>query len=114
AESQRFLDHVTWETSGSLRDVFASHQSVLDATIAPLYGVTTATATPAVVDLPPERRGVLTQPSLLALTSDPDASSPVQRGVFVLQSLLCQLLPPRPQNLQITTPVANDALTTRD
>jgi hypothetical protein len=87
---------------------------VLDATIAPLYGVTTATATPAVVDLPPERRGILTQPSLLALTSDPDASSPVKRGVFVLQALLCQQLPQRPPNLQITTPVANDALTTRD
>jgi hypothetical protein len=114
AESQRFLDHVTWETAGSLRDVFSARVSSLDATIAPLYGVSNATATPALMALPAERRGILTQPSLLALTSDADASSPVKRGVFVLQSLLCQKLPQRPQNLQVTTPAANDAVTTRD
>jgi Protein of unknown function (DUF1588)/Protein of unknown function (DUF1592)/Protein of unknown function (DUF1595)/Protein of unknown function (DUF1585)/Protein of unknown function (DUF1587) len=112
-ESQRFLDHVTWETSGSLRDVFSAHVSVLDATLAPVYGLTGLTATPTLVDLPPERRGILTQPSILALTSDMDASSPVKRGVFVLQSLLCQKLPQRPQNLAVTTPAVNDAVTTR-
>lgn len=114
AESVRFLDHVTWDMSGSLRDIFASRVSVLDQTVGPLYGITGLSATPAVTNLPADRRGILTHPSVLALTSAPDASSPVKRGLFVLQSLLCRGVPPRPDNLVITQPAANDAITTRD
>jgi hypothetical protein len=34
--------------------------------------------------------------------------------MFVIQSILCRGVPPRPENLAITTPPANDAVTTRD
>ena len=78
--------------------------AMLDATVAPLYGMSGLGATPALTNLPPERRGILTQPSILALTSDQEASSPIKRGVFVIQSILCQKLPQRPQNLQVNTP----------
>jgi hypothetical protein len=114
AESLRFFDHVTWDMSGKLRDIFAARVSVLDQTLGPIYGITGLGATPAVTNLPPERRGILTHPSVLALNSVPDASSPVKRGMFVIQSILCRGVPPRPENLAITTPPANDAVTTRD
>jgi hypothetical protein len=51
---------------------------------------------------------------VLTITSDSDASSPVKRGVFVLQAVLCQQLPQRPKNLMITTPAPDDAKTTRE
>jgi hypothetical protein len=114
AESLAFLDHVTWNMSGSLKDVFAAKVSVLEATLGPIYGIPGLTATPAVTNLPAERRGILTHPSVLALNSVADASSPVRRGLFVLQSVLCRGVPPRPENLVITQPPANDAITTRD
>jgi hypothetical protein len=113
-ESSQFFDYITWDRSGSLHDLFATKKSVIGSALAPLYGLSGLADTPAPVDLPAERRGILTQPSILAITSDPDASSPVKRGVYVLQSVLCQSLPQRPQNLVITTPAANDAKTTRE
>jgi len=113
-ESQQFFDYLTWEKKGSLHDIFAARTSVVGSALAPLYGLSGLGDTPSPIDLPPERRGILTQPSILSITSDPDASSPVKRGVFVLQSVLCQKLPQRPQNLVISTPAANNAKTTRE
>jgi hypothetical protein len=42
------------------------------------------------VELPPEspRGGVLTQATLLAVTSNPDRTSPVKRGLFILDNIL--------------------------
>jgi hypothetical protein len=53
------------------------------------------------VDLPPEshRRGVLTHGSLLVVTSNPTRTSPVKRGLFVLDNLLGTPPPPAPPNV---------------
>jgi len=50
------------------------------------------------VKLPPEshRSGVLTHASLLISTSNPNRTSPVKRGLFVLESLLGREVPPPP------------------
>lgn len=113
-ETEGFLDWLMWEDPGSLRDVFAARFSVLDADIGALYGIDGLGDTATPTDLPDERRGVLTHPSVLAVTSDPDATSPVERGVFVLRTLLCQSLPPRPKDVQVTEPALDDAKTTRE
>jgi hypothetical protein len=112
-ESERFLDYVTWDAAGSLRDVVGARYSILDSAIAPFYGVSGLGTDPKLTNLPAERRGILTQPSVLAITSDMDASSPIKRGVYVMEGVLCQKLPERPQNLAVTTPATNDAVTTR-
>jgi hypothetical protein len=48
------------------------------------------------VDLPPDspRGGVLTQGTILAVTSNPTRTSPVKRGVFILENILG--IPPAP------------------
>jgi hypothetical protein len=40
-----------------------------------------------------ERRGILTHPALLAVLANPDASDPIKRGIFMMEELLCQVLP---------------------
>jgi hypothetical protein len=45
------------------------------------------------------RRGVLTQGSVLTLTSNPTRTSPVKRGKWVLENLLGAAPPPPPPNL---------------
>jgi hypothetical protein len=45
------------------------------------------------------RIGVLTQPSILTATSDPDRTSPVKRGLFLLESVLGMPPPPAPANI---------------
>lgn len=57
------------------------------------YGVEVQGPGPAWVEVP-GRGGLLSQAGLLAATSNPDRSSPVRRGVWVLQRLLCD--PPDP------------------
>ncbi len=47
----------------------------------------------------PQRGGLLTQASILTLTSTPNRTSPVKRGKWVLDQLLCQEPPPPPPNV---------------
>jgi hypothetical protein len=53
------------------------------------------------VDLPPEshRRGLLSHGSLLVVTSNPTRTSPVKRGLFLLDNLLGTPAPPAPPNV---------------
>jgi hypothetical protein len=51
------------------------------------------------VTLPPYRRGLLGQGSILTLTSVADRTSPVQRGKWVMEVLLASPPPPPPPNV---------------
>jgi hypothetical protein len=53
------------------------------------------------VELAPDspRGGVLTQGTVLAVTSNPDRTSPVKRGLFILDNLLGMPPPPPPPNI---------------
>lgn len=46
--------------------------------------------------LPPERAGILGHASILTATSHPGRTSPVKRGKWVLEQLLCTIPPPPP------------------
>jgi len=51
------------------------------------------------VSLPENRRGIMTQASALALTSNPTRSSPVKRGKWVLEAILGDPPPSAPPNV---------------
>ncbi len=53
------------------------------------------------VDLPPDspRGGILTQGTILAVTSNPDRTSPVKRGLFILENILGTPPAPPPPNI---------------
>ncbi len=57
------------------------------------------------------RQGLLTQPGFLAFKAMPDGSSPVRRGIFVLDKLMCQTPPPPPA--AFTPPAVTTTQTTR-
>ena len=61
-----------------------------------------------------ERRGLLTQPGLLALLAHADQSSPIQRGVFVRDKLFCAPVEPPPPSVDNNPPDPQPGLTTRD
>ena len=60
------------------------------------------------------RSGILAQPGLLGRLSSPDQASPVRRGVFVFDRLLCQSLPPPPADLNIVPPPPKPGATNRE
>ena len=61
-----------------------------------------------------KRAGLLVQPSFLAFKAMPDGSSPVRRGIFVLDQLLCEPPPPPPAGVAITPPPPSATATTRE
>lgn len=61
-----------------------------------------------------QRLGMLTQPGFLARLSSPDQSSPIRRGIFVLDHLMCQPPPAPPPGFNPIPPAPNTGATTRE
>lgn len=76
--------------------------SFVDARLAAHYGIEAPAGDDfARVTMPPERRaGLLARAGILAVTSQPNRTSPVKRGVWVLEQLLCTHPPPPPPDVE--------------
>ncbi|MEQ9646902.1 MAG: DUF1588 domain-containing protein [Sandaracinaceae bacterium] len=84
-ETEAFALHVVFEGSGRFEELLTGAREPDDAALHALYAE----------DLEP-RVGLLGHASVLTATSHSDQSSPIRRGLFVRQRLLCQTLPPPP------------------
>jgi hypothetical protein len=104
----QFIQHTFWDEGGNLASLLGSTSVFVDAPLAALYGVE-----PGVFE-DPNRAGILTQPGLMSLLAHADQSAPVQRGKFVREQLLCQLLPPPPPDVDTTPPDPDLNATTRE
>ncbi len=112
-----FGEFVTRATlGGSYRQLMTSSTFYADAATASLLGL----APPAAGGLGEftapagQRAGVLTEPAFLAAHGQYDGHSPIHRGVFVRESVLCSPPPPPPVGLVITSPAVDPTLTTRE
>ena len=89
--------------TGKLSDLFTSTSTFLNGPLAALYNVTGVSGdklVPAKVSTK-ERAGILTQGSFLASHADGDFDHPVRRGVTLLRHVICQDVPPPPDNVDI-------------
>ena len=89
-----------------VQDMLSADFSFVDARLAAHYGMDAPDATGdedgfVRVTLPEERHtGVLGRAGILAVTSQPNRTSPVKRGVWVLEQLLCFHPPPPPPDVE--------------
>ncbi len=86
----------------SVVELIESDYTFLNEDLAKHYGVAGVTGREMrKVMLPPDspRGGVLTQGTVLAVTSNPTRTSPVKRGVFILDAILGTRPPPPPPNI---------------
>lgn len=116
-ETLSFLDHVVFDDAkGDVKTMLTAPYSMMNAELAAFYGVTGPTGPEfeAVTLDPKQRAGLLTQASLLAVNAKPNQSSPIHRGKFVRERLLCQPLPPPPNDINIQPPEVDPTATTRD
>lgn len=115
-ETDRFLEDVLWSPGGGdLATMFTAPFTYVNAALATYYGIAGVTGT-AFVKVPVDgvtRGGLLTQGGLLSLLGKANQTSPVHRGKFVREQLLCTELPPPPANLTIKPPELSATLTTR-
>jgi hypothetical protein len=105
----------------SLLELLDSDYTFLNARLAKHYGITNVFGDDMrLVKLPADspRGGVLTQGTVLGVTSNPTRTSPVKRGVFILDSILGTPPPPPPPNIpaleDAATGVTNRAPTLRE
>ena len=99
-----------------LLELLDTDKAFVDASLSPLYGVAApAGGDWAQVTLPAEqgRRGILGQASVLTLTSNNRATTPILRGKYIRQVLLCDDLPPPPPTVP-ALPEAQAGLSERD
>jgi hypothetical protein len=102
-ETEKTFDYILREDR-SLLELLDSDYTFLNERLARHYGLTNLNVTGeelVLVKLPPDspRGGVITHGSVLAVTSNPTRTSPVKRGLFILDNLLGTPPPPPPPDI---------------
>jgi hypothetical protein len=100
-EARLFFDSIVRE-NGSVVSFVDSDYTFLNGTLAALYGLEKTVTGPEMRKVKltnANRGGILGMPGILATTSFPNRTSPVKRGVWVLEQVLGQRVPPAPPNV---------------
>jgi hypothetical protein len=115
-EMPAFLDYV-FSGDHTLRTLLTAPVAFVSGPLAQLYvpGSAMGGATPVKLDLPASqgRSGILTQAGFMAVQGHPDQTSPVLRGKFVRAMMLCDPVPPPPDDVNITLPTVEQGATAR-
>jgi hypothetical protein len=102
-ESEMYFQHVLREDR-SVAEMLDSDYTFVNERLAKLYGIPDVKG-PEMrkVTLPADspRGGMLTQGSVLVVTSNPTRTSPVKRGLFVLDNFLGSPTPPPPADVPV-------------
>jgi hypothetical protein len=116
AETEHFFKELL-ERDLSVTNFIDSDFSILNERLARHYGIEGVTGQAfRHVQLPPDshRGGVLTQASVLKVTANGTNTSPVIRGVWVMDNLLGQPVPPPPPDVPAVEPDIRGAVTIRE
>jgi len=98
-ETELFFDSIVREDR-QVTELLTADYSFVNERLAKHYGIPNVMGSAfRRVTLPPYRRGLLGQGSILTLTSVADRTSPVQRGKWVMEVLLASPPPPPPPNV---------------
>jgi hypothetical protein len=98
-QAAKFFDDVLLRQGGTLSALFGSTTVFYNQDLAGFYGVTGGAEFQSLVKNDGTAAGILTLPAVLAVTGKPDESSPIYRGRFVREALLCQQLPAPPADI---------------
>ncbi len=118
-EIQTFIEQVILEGDGTLETLLTGDYSFMNEELANFYGndvIDPVTGTEfRRVQLDPTRRsGLLTSAALMATHANLNQSSPVFRGKFVREQLMCDTLPLPPNDLVIEPPELDPTKTTKE
>lgn len=108
-ETRRVFRDLVWQGK-DFTQFFSADYTFVDQSLASLYGIDVPTEVFGRVDIPVDsgRAGILGQASFLSVTSKPGESSPTERGKFIREQFLCQIMPPPPPGVSTTLPPVTD------
>ncbi len=100
-EARLLFESIVRENASLVRFVDCDY-TFLNGTLASIYGMDAEVQGAEMRRIQlrnPDRGGILGMPGILATTSFPNRTSPVNRGVWVLEQLLGEHVPPAPPNV---------------
>ncbi|HXK17755.1 MAG TPA: DUF1592 domain-containing protein, partial [Polyangiaceae bacterium] len=98
-QAAAFFDDLLTKQGGKLSALFTSNTAFYDKNLGDYYGMTGTDTFQAVQKTDGTVSGILTLPAVLSVQAKPNESSPIYRGRFVREALLCQQLPSPPANI---------------
>lgn len=93
-ETYRLFEWLVWEQDADLMRLFTERRTELTPALAEHYGLPASGSGVDVYEQPPERLGLLTHASVLTARTINPSSSMIDRGLFVLNDLFCDSVPP--------------------
>lgn len=114
-ETEAFVDDVVWNGDGRLATLFTAPYTFLNEKLAAVYGIPgiTGDALRKVTLDPARRGGLLTQPSILSMTTPGSRTDPVVRGKWVFTKLMCGAVADPPPDIPVL-PEPAPGLSVRD
>jgi hypothetical protein len=115
-ETLSFVEHVIFDGEGDMNTLLTAPYTMANKDVAGYYGLKNGPTGSAFVktDLDPKQRsGFLTQPALMGAYGHAGETAPVQRGRFVRERLLCEIVAPPPANVNAVPPAVDPNVTLR-
>jgi len=106
-ETLLLFEALVLDGEGDMRELLTTRKTFLNRELATLYSVQAPVREGfAAYEFAEDgaRRGILSHASLLAMNSHPASSSPTLRGRFILEVLLCQIIPGPPAGVDTSIP----------
>jgi hypothetical protein len=110
-EATGFVDHVRRAGTGALPELFTATYGVPSPALATFYGASSSGGVAAFTDQ--SHAGLLSLGAVLSTYSYATHTSPIHRGKFVRERLLCQKLSPPPATLMVQPVPFDPTLPTR-
>lgn len=104
AELKNFFLEVTFESTGGFEELYLADYAMVNDGLSRYYGLGGQNGTDFYRVTSPERGGVLGLGAIMAANASTEETSPVKRGIFVREQLLCDELPPIPRDVNIAAP----------
>ncbi len=113
-EMQQFVGHVLFEDSGTLETLLTADYTFANQTLGEFLGLSVSgdEFSQSFID-PSQRSGLLSLTGLNAATSAQTRTSPVNRGRFVREKLLCDHIPDPPEGTDTNLPELEPGMTAR-
>lgn len=106
------FDYYTWNQPGGIEQLFLTpHSFARSAELASFYGVQAWNGEGEPPIIQGERPGVLTRAAFLATGTA--STRPVMKGLFIRRHVLCDVIPPPPDNVMANPPDLSPNLSTR-
>lgn len=113
-ETRLFVEDVVFQGGGKLDTLLTAPYTFMNGNVAKLYGANVTGAAFKKQSLNDQQRaGLLTQAGLMAQLAVFERTSPVNRGRWVRERLLCQVVPDPPPDVDQTVPDLAEGLTRR-